>query len=275
MLRRGHYALRTAKASIVNVHDRWRDPCAALFFRALIDGGYDPNAHIDVLPCHRLVYVNVPKSASTTIKAALALLMGRSVPPHRLHTRRHTGLPSPQHVGMSQFHRLVTNPSILRFSFVRNPYARLVSAWADKFRDKPLVPGDAFVDQYLAYRPRLGRWLPAGADRVLSFPQFVEFACATADARINAHWQTQDDILNMPGIALDFVGRVETFGPDFARVLDHADRYGGRRPTGGNLQYNTSLHGSWPHYYDDALAAQVYRAYARDFERFGYDRAIG
>jgi hypothetical protein len=59
---------------------------------------------------------------------------------------------APRHVGMSTFYRLVTSPGTLRFSFVRNPYARLVSAWADKYRDKPLVPGDSFIDQYLKYR---------------------------------------------------------------------------------------------------------------------------
>ena len=37
------------------------------------------------------------------------------------------------------------------------------------------------------------------------------FATATADQRLDAHWQRQDDILNMPGINLDFIGSIELF----------------------------------------------------------------
>ena len=162
---RAHYALNTTRSHFINLRDRWRDPNAAQLFRVLGAGGYDPDAHIDVLPQERLVYVCVPKCASTTIKTALAAVAGRSVPPHRLHARRHTGLAAPRHVGMSTFYRLVTSPGTLRFSFVRNPYARLFSAWADKYRDKPLVPGDSFIDQYLKYRRDDGRLKPSSAPR--------------------------------------------------------------------------------------------------------------
>ena len=272
--RRGRYALHRAAASLINLRDRWRDPAAARFFQALVAEGFDPEAHIDVLPQQRLIYLCVPKSASTTIKAALAAIAGRTVPPHRLHARRHSGLSSPRHVGISTFHHLATNPRTLRFSFVRNPYARLVSAWADKYRGRPLVAGDDFVDQYLAYRRADGRPPVRGSDETLSFADFVAFACATADARLNAHWAVQDDMVTMPGIALDFIGKVETFGRDFARVIDHIDP---RRQSGLALapHHNISAHAAWQRYYDDALAARVHRAYERDFDRFGYARAIG
>lgn len=271
-VRRAHYALNATRAYVVNLRDRWRDPSAAQFFRALVEGGYDPDAHIDVLPQHRLIYVCVPKSASTTIKAALSSLVGRSVPAHRLHARRHTGLAAPRHVGISKFHRLVTCPSTLCFSFVRNPYARLVSAWADKFRGKPLVPGDAFVDQYLAYRCRTGAPAVAHGD-TLPFADFVDFACATAHKRLNAHWATQHDVLSMPGIKLDFIGKVETFGRDFSRVLDHVDPHGRLAPA-LRARHNASRHSDWRQYYNGALAGRVSRAYACDFDRFGYTRVF-
>ena len=237
-------------------------------------GGLDPEAHIDVLPQHRLIYVSVPKCASTTIKSALsALELGVVPPPSKVHTRRYSGLHSPTQVGLSTFRRLVNSAGTLRFAFVRNPYARLVSAWADKFQNKPLVPGDSFVELYLRHRPCIDPALPQGADHTLSFAQFVAFAVGSANHRINAHWQAQDDLLNMPGMKLDFVGKVETFDKDFTRVLDHvgADH---RLRQAIHVFYNASAHGPWPDYYTDALAANVYRAYERDFDRFGYPRAV-
>lgn len=258
----------------MNWLDRWRDPAALAFFKALRDGGFDPDAHIDVLPRYRLIYLSVPKCASTTVKLALSELQrGTAPPPDRIHVRRYSGLNSPTQVGLSEFHRLAVGSATLRFAFVRNPYARLVSAWADKFQNKALIAGDSFVDLYLDHRAAVDPTLPHGPEKTLSFKQFVEFAVATCEQRVNAHWQLQDDLLTMPGINLDFTGKVESFRPDFARVINHI----GTAPA--TLQrfgaaFNASLHGPWPEYYDNALAARVHRAYERDFDRFGYTRAM-
>ena len=122
---------------------------------------------------------------------------------------------------VNSFYRLATNPDTLRFSFVRNPYARAVSCWAHKFADKPLIYGDFFIDAYLAIRREIDTELPAGPDHTLSFADFVVFAAATAKARHDIHLQTQDEILSMPGITLDLIGKMENFDGDFVRVLDH------------------------------------------------------
>lgn len=268
------YFLGRASSRVANWRDHWLDPSAMTFFKAMSDGGFDPDAHIDVLPQHRLIYICVPKSASTTIKSALsALERGVPISQDKLHRRRCSGLKSPTHVGLSTFHRLANSAATLRFSFVRNPYSRLVSAWADKFQGKPLIAGNSFIEQYRAHRAAIGYALPDGPDETLSFPQFVEFAAATADRRVNAHWQLQSDLIAMPGIKLDLIGKVETFRDDFNRVLDHAgagDRF--RQAIGVPL--NTSRHRQWQDYYTDALAARVHHAYERDFDRFGYMRAI-
>lgn len=272
--RSSRYCFDRLSSQVINWRDRWFDPSASSFYKAMNDGGFNPDAHIDVLPRHRLIYVCVPKSASTTIKSALsALEHGLPASLESLHKRRNSGLKSPSHVGLSTFYRLANSAATLRFSFVRNPYARLVSAWADKYQSKPLVAGDSFVDLYLNYCAAIGDALPAGRHETLSFPQFVAFAAATADRRLNAHWHLQDDLLDMPGIKLDLIGRVENFPGDFNRVLDHAGAGDQIRQAIG-LHLNPSRHQPWQEYYTDALAARVHRAYERDFDRFGYARAI-
>jgi hypothetical protein len=40
------------------------------------------------------------------------------------------------------------------------------------------------------------------------------------------------------------------------------------------MPLRASLHHSWPVYYTPSLADRVYRAYERDFDRFGYARTI-
>ncbi len=179
----------------------------------------------------------------------------------------------PRNITIDTLFRLATNPDVLRFSFVRNPYARLVSAWADKYQNKPLVAGDSFVELYLTHLAAVDDALLRDQHETLSFPQFVEFAAATADRRIDAHWHLQDDLLDMPGIKLDLIGKVETFPGDFSCVLDHARATDQIRQAIG-LHLNPSRHNPWQEYYTDALAARVYRAYERDFDRFGYARAV-
>lgn len=273
-LRRLHsYLLSRATSRVVNWRDHWLDPAAGSFYRAMSAGGFNPDAQIDVLPQHRLIYVCVPKSASTTIKSALsALERGAPVCPDMLHKRRYSGLKSPSHVGLSAFHSLANSAATLRFSFVRNPYARLVSAWADKYQNKPLTQGDSFSELYLTYRDSVGDRREDSHETV-SFPQFVDFAAATADRRVNAHWHLQDDLLDMPGIKLDLIGKVESFLGDFSRVLDHAGANDQVR-LAISQRLNASRHHPWQDYYTDALAARVHRAYERDFDRFGYSRAV-
>jgi Sulfotransferase family len=259
---------------IANCFERGLQTPAASFYAKLITFGYDPDAHIDVLAEHRLIYVCVPKCGSTTIKGILSTLVGRNATSfEHIHKRRYSGLKSPSQVGLSTLYRTAIDSRGLRFSFVRNPYERLVSAWADKFRDKPLVPGDSFVEKYLNHRQTIDADLPAGRDRTLAFSNFVTFASATANQRLDAHWQRQNDILDMPGINLDLVGKMESFGTDFARVLQHV---GACEPfkTAAATPLHRSLHQPWPHYYAPTLADRVYRAYESDFDRLGYPRAI-
>ena len=178
-----------------------------------------------------------------------------------------------RNISIDSFFRLATGTDTLRFSFVRNPYARIVSCWADKFAGKPLVDGDFFIDSYLAVRQQLDGRLPIGADSTLSFSDFIIFAAATATTGHDVHLQTQDDILSMPGINLDMIGKVETFGADFVRVLDHLKASEDIRRE-ALVALNESHHDDWPTYYTPELADRIYRAYERDFDRFGYVRAI-
>ena len=268
------YHAGRARAYAATWLDRCRDPAAAAFYSELVARGCAPNAHIDVLPRYRIVYLCIPKCASTTIKMALSALAGRTPASfEQVHQRRHSGLKSPFEIGLSNFRALALDRAALRFAFVRNPYDRLVSAWADKFQNKRLVPGDDFIDKYLEYRDTKDPALPGGAGETLSFAGFVRFAAATAQARLDPHWHCQDDMLDMPGIKLDFIGKVESFDEDFARVLEHVGAGQALRDAiGGRL--NPSRHLPWRDYYRSALADQVYRAYERDFDRLQYPRGI-
>jgi hypothetical protein len=187
--------------------------------------------------------------------------------------RKLSGLKGPKHIGLTIFRHTAIDPRTLRFSFVRNPYDRLVSCWTDKFRDTPLIPTYPTIDSYLAWRRENDRSFPEGIDRTLSFDQFITFATATAQERVNAHWHLQDKLLDVPGIKLDLVGKVESFAADFSRVLDHVEADDALRSQ-ATRPINISHHKRQSDYYTSEIADRVYRAYERDFDRFEYARAL-
>jgi hypothetical protein len=249
-------------------------PQAHAFYMRLTEDGYEPNVLIDVLPDERIIYVSIPKCASARIRKTLSTLLGRHVGSSEdAYERRQSGLRNPRRVGLATFWQVATDPAALRFSFVRNPYARLVSLWAHQFRTKPLVPGLSSINKYLAWRRDVDPSLPHGANRVISFKEFVVFVTATATARIDAHWTPQSIITDMPGITLDLIGKVETFAHDFGRVLDHVHASPTLRLE-SMLPFNASDHDDWRAYYTADLAKMVYRAYEPDFDRFQYPRAF-
>ena len=73
------YYVDSARSHIINCLDRCFDPKAAAFYAELVLRGYDPNAHVDVLPQSRLIYVCIPKCASTTIKATYQGVSGSTL----------------------------------------------------------------------------------------------------------------------------------------------------------------------------------------------------
>jgi hypothetical protein len=254
-------------------------PDALAFYRAVEKQAFLPNDLIDVVPSLNLLYLAVPKAASSRIRGSLAAMIGRDTVSDwrsdanwKVHKRKSSGLSAPRH-GIVQFHRLATDPSALRFTFVRNPYARLVSCWADQYADRPLVPGYGRVELYLEHRARVNPKLPFGAGKSLSFAEFVEFACGSMTWRIDRHWQLQSDIIDLPGMELNMIGKVENFTSDFGRVLDHvgADK-AMRQATVKPL--HTSSRRRICDYFTPELAALVYRSYERDFDRLGYSRAL-
>jgi len=250
------------------------DTRANEFYEQLVVGGYFPNLLINVVPTHQLIYILVPKAASTRIRLTLARATGRYMRSlDRARWSKHRGPYGPRSMTVGSFYHLATSSETLRFSFVRNPYARAVSCWADKFHGKPLVGGDHFVDFYLSHRHEVEADLPAGPHQKLSFPDFVAFAAGIARRRRDIHVQPQDEILSMPGIKLDFIGKVESFQEDFVRVLDHIGASDAVRRDAA-IPVNESHCDDWPEYYTGTLADRIYRAYESDFDRFRYPRSV-
>jgi len=90
--------VRRLRARVANSRECWLNSAASAIFKTVRQHHFDAETYIDVLPQHGLIYLWVPKSASTTIRSVLSSLEVRTPPGpplELLNSRRCSGIRSP------------------------------------------------------------------------------------------------------------------------------------------------------------------------------------
>ena len=174
---------------------------------------------------HKYIYFETPKCGSTTLKL---ILPDKEMVSHL-----------PSHVINDYF----------KFSFVRNPWDRVVSLYHSFFvADSPVSENrsELLIDLF-------------GTD-MMSFKQFVESLPKTE----NHHWE--QCCAYFYGFELNFIGRFEQFSKDLTKIYDQIGLNHRSHP-----QINKTNHRHYKEYYDAHLAKIVANEFSRDIEMFGYD----
>jgi hypothetical protein len=161
------------------------------------------------------------------------------------------------------------------FCFVRNPYARLRSAWQNKFAQGHLQGYSRSIR-----RRELGRLrrfarsaaLPGGADgSAIPFATFLAYVESQRAGQRDHHWDDQYHVLLMDDVQYTACFRMEgDFTAGMRRIFE---RIGFTDEVMERLlatRKNMSPADDAP-VYTAALAARVRHLYARDFATFGYD----
>lgn len=214
------------------------------------------NRHYLVIPELGLAYVRVPKAANSSIKHVFARILGCKRKGLR-------GINRDQFWRDLERARLVTFEEFARswahtyaFSFVRNPFDRLVSCYANK-----LVQGNELTLTW-----RLQR-----LSRKMTFAAFVRRVSEISDTRADNHFRSQWSILSHDGqIVPQFVGRIENMAADWRRlravVRERLGRDLGRLP---HLNRTQAWRKAVAEYYRDPRVVElVRRRYDQDFANF-------
>ncbi|MCB0127275.1 MAG: sulfotransferase family 2 domain-containing protein [Caldilineaceae bacterium] len=222
---------------------------------------------------HRYFCMAIPKAACSKIKIVLQQLEGLPLPPEPLaiHMRNTPGLhfvPSIAEFPTADAVALLTARDWLRFAFVRNPYARLFSAYKSQVMEltSPYVNFRAAIRQHAGYSTTTGA--PLGR---VGFADFVHYIAEQPDNQRDGHWKSQVGTLHRDRIDYDFIGRVETFQADFTKVLQRFDAPPALLATLA-ARVNTTTQLPLAAAYHKALADLVYTVYRDDFTTFDYDR---
>lgn len=192
------------------------------------------------------IFVHVQKTGGNSVRTALGCDM--------FDARKHFRASE-----LREYYGRATWDSCFKFSFVRNPWDRLVSWWSmiDNSRDyvDPAQPPNIFFGYVL--------------ERAKSFEEFLlrcDDEIVDSDGSKNIFRNQIDYLVDDDGtIIVDFIGRFERLQEGFDEISSRL----GRAPV-ALPRTNASEHAAYSEYYTPATAAIVARRYARDIEQFGY-----
>jgi len=207
---------------------------------------------------HRYCYFRTPKCATSTVIKTLA---------HHDHSvavaPEEVTLDRLKHEAGSLFRSHAWSPRSLArryfcFTVVRNPHARLLSAYLDK-----IAAADAGHYEYVA------RFADRADVTAVTFEDFVGFL-ERGGLFSNAHWAPQCALLPVAVPALSFVARVENLEADLGELMQRigiGDDYVGTRVRHDRRRQSDN---HLSEYYTPNLADRVARLYQEDFTGFGY-----
>lgn len=166
-------------------------------------------------------------------------------------------------------------------TIVRNPYARLVSAWRDKFRDGHAATPDGRLSGYprsirngvlkKARAHAAAQGLEGSRDgTLLPFDSFLSFALSEPEGRRNKHWEEQHRVIlydHLPGLRTIRMedGLADPLAEIFAPMGFPADwvRSRAAAPVNPSSKLKEPV-------MTEANAEKARKLYARDLDLFGY-----
>lgn len=165
---------------------------------------------VNVSEKYRYMYLANLKVASSSILRVLQLAEvdgDASRLPESPHDRAGSPIPS-YSAAKTPLNEVIESEAFFKFTYVRNPYTRVLSAYLDKVLRDP------------AERVRLLPSMGLAADSEPTFLEFLKAIQAMRDSWRDIHWVTQSRLLQINNINYNFIGRFESFATTFPVTLE-------------------------------------------------------
>ena len=165
-----------------------------------------------------------------------------------------------------------------KFTFVRNPWSRMVSSYMEKYRNPmgfKYKPAKIFNDTYLKLLSSSKEIKDEyfDEDNILSFKGFVDLCYQLSKKsyyNFDIHWMPQYIMNDMYIKDFDFIGKLENFEQDFNYITEKLNINFKPNYKIGSLSHTFQKHKK---FYDNnpELIDKIAEIYKEDIERYGYD----
>lgn len=237
-------------------------------------GPQQMNYHFSLSLKNRYFFCEIAKSGCSAVKSELWRVEKSDVPLPKpfLDTRQNVHAPFGQHllikpfqVGKDQFNSFVTDPQVIKWAVVRDPFTRALSGYLDK------VVRGARQAENIRKRVSLvwGRPLKDILSKTISFEDYCR-ALKTFKRPVDfdQHWRPQYRHICGDIIRYDHIFKLEELNQKSAqisktlRLPEMEFSSGSRHATGSS--------GRLRDYYTPKTADIIREVYREDFENFGY-----
>lgn len=217
---------------------------------------------------HSYFFMENPKVASTTILTRLQTkeVVPEMDPVENVHAREKSPIPTITSLSEIAQWRMLISDEVFRFTFVRNPYGRLLSAYLSKI-DKSLRA----KAEILGVINGVDKSEITDLTQPVSFQEFVDAVCVQDIDDMNPHWKPQTCITLIDAIDYHFIGRFERLHEDFGYVCN---RLFGTSATLPDSRNKTGSSSKMEQFYDTDTQQKVLQRYESDFAAFGYNDDI-
>ncbi|XP_070557320.1 carbohydrate sulfotransferase 9-like [Ptychodera flava] len=233
---------------------------------------------------YKLLYCSVPKVACTSWRRVWLVLMGLEKSTNGIHhsvVHGKYGRFYPSLNKLNNREKVKRTESYLKFMFVRHPFARLLSAYRNKFEVFEQRTSRAFLPKYgpqiipgYRFNSSLSMRL-SGEKTGIQFKDFVRYVINTTDsAQFDGHWRPMDQLCSVCSINYDIIGKFENLAEDVQYVLRRAsvDRLVSFPLTDTHVTNSSNIE-TLKRYYSTLSTEEIvklYRLYENDFQLFGY-----
>lgn len=228
-------------------------------------GKWDLQYRVTIIPDFKCMYVAVPKVATSTIIKNLYYLMHGEQRYLSDELRQSMqGIVQSKSGNADDLARqiiaIINDKDYFKFTFVRHPYGRILSAYLNKIIQDP--------KEYRRLRPTLGFKI----DEDISFIDFLKRIREFDPQKLDGHFAPQWFLLGLnKSIQYDFIGRIENFASDFDYVINRLNH---NQPLDTPILsqdgHATNAVHKLKQYYGAAEQALVAEIYEDDFKYLGY-----
>lgn len=218
---------------------------------------------------NKFAFVRVPKVANSTLKFSIynneRLAGTAKIRPSIIHDIHYGPVLRPALVGFDSdiLYRVLFTDEFFRFAFVRNPYARVLSNYLDRYHAENSV-----VRRFINRTARKAGLIEDMSEG-LSFPKFVRAVEAMHPKRMEIHSSHQTTQLMLGLVEYHRICAFEDLENEWRSIAsrlwkDYKPEFGNKSPS------KTSAGEKLANYFLPDDIARVNKVYEKDFEILGY-----